>query len=178
MPAILRKLPFFDRFTRVAVQGQEYGILPGQIIVWVSLGPKGLHDLDTRAPRFPAVLDSGFTDGFLIHQDHLRRFAGLQLLHLRKLNSFLHPPGRRIPIHAANLWLHPNEPGKRDAIANAKSFFMEIPRGIGICSDADGYPRLPLLGARALLRSELQVFIDYKKCRVSVRTPRRFWLFG
>ena len=57
----------------------------------------------------------------------------------------LMPPGwvvSVIPLHAANLWLHPNEPGQRDRFANASPFLMELHRGIAITTDADLYPRL------------------------------------
>src|SRR5437870_997564 len=41
MPAILRKLPFYDRFSTVEVYGQALRVFPYQILVWVSLGPGG-----------------------------------------------------------------------------------------------------------------------------------------
>jgi hypothetical protein len=178
MPAILRRLPFLDRLTTVTVQGRAYPVASLQIILWVSLGPKGVHDLAPSTPRFPAVLDPAFTDNLIIHRDQLRQFAGFIPQHLRPLNSFLRPPGRQIPLHAANLWIHPNQPGERDVFSGASPFRLELHRGIGIWGGEDGYPRLPLLGARALRQAELQLWIDYRKCRVSLRTPRRFWLFG
>jgi hypothetical protein len=53
MPAILRQLPFHDRPTAVEVRGREYQILPDQIILWVSLGPKGVRDCDPVCRAFP-----------------------------------------------------------------------------------------------------------------------------
>src|SRR5438132_1168718 len=114
MPTILDKLPFYDDFTTVTVQGHSYQILPWQIVVWVSLGPKGVRELDPRVPRFPAILDTGFTDTFLIHEQQLRRFAGLRPEHLRRRSDMFRPHGRQIPIHAANIWMHRNQPGERD----------------------------------------------------------------
>jgi hypothetical protein len=144
----------------------------------VSLGPGGARRLDLRAPRFPAVLDTGFTDSFLIHQQQLRDFAGLQAERLPRLNEDLRAHGRQIPLHDANLWIHPNKPGERDHFAGSAPFLLELHRGIGICRDADLYPRMPLLGARALRQAQLHVSLDYCQCQVSMRTPRRFWLFG
>lgn len=178
MPAILRKLPFYDRFSTVAVHGQSLRIFPYQILVWVSLGPVGLRRLDALTPRFPAILDTAFTDNFLIHQEQLQNFAGLQPQHFRRFNDDLRAHSRRIPLHAANLWLHPNKPGERDVFANTAPFLVELHRGIGIPREADLYPRLPLLGARALRQAQLRLFLDYSKCQASMRTARKFWFFG
>ena len=178
MPAILRKLPFYDRFSTVQVHGRPLRIFPYQILVWVSLGPRGVRRLDPLTPRFPAVLDTGFTDSFLIHQQQLRAFASLHAEQLMRFHQDLRTHGRQIPLHVANLWIHPNKPGERDRFANAAPFLLELHRGIGICHDTDLYPRIPLLGARALRQAQLQVSLDYCQCQVSMRTPRRFWLLG
>ena len=178
MGTILRNLPFYDDPTIAVVRGQRLAILPRQIIVWVSLGPRGLDELDVRTPRFPAVLDTGFTDNFLIHEQQFRFFTGLQLQHLPSQQSFLITADRRVPVHVANVWLHRNRPGRRDDFSQGSPFLLDLHRGIGICQDADNYPRLPLLGARALRQVGLQVHLDYQRFRVSMRSPRRFWFFG
>jgi hypothetical protein len=178
MPTILQALPFYPYPTSVEVQGRHYPVQSDQIIVWVSLGFKGLRDLDPRIPRFPAVLDTGFTDTFLIHEQQLRQFAGLRLSHLRRVRGSFHVHGRSIPIHAGNVWLHTNKAGTRDEFSPRQPFLLDVLRGIGISSGAEIYPRLPLLGNRALRWAELQLHIDYRRCRVSLRTPRRFWPLG
>jgi hypothetical protein len=178
MPTILRKLPFYDGFSTVHVHGQPFRIFPYQILVWVSLGPRGVRRLDPLTPRFPAVLDTAFTDSFLIHQQQLHDFAGLHAVHFTTFNQFLRTHNRQIPLHVANVWIHRNKPGERDSFAGSPPFLLELHRGIGICRDPDLYPRLPLLGARALRQAHLQVFLDYRRCHVFLRTPRRFWLFG
>ncbi len=177
MPVLLRQSPSYDAFTTVEVQGHRYRVFPFQILVWVSLGPKGLRDLDPRTPRFPAVLDTAFSESFLIHEQQLRSWAGLRPEHLRSRHQVFRAHGRQVPVHAANLWLHPNQRGERDLLASAAPFLLELHRGIGICGDSDFYPRLPLLGARALRPTGLQVLLDYHKGRASVRTPRKFWPF-
>jgi hypothetical protein len=88
------------------------------------------------------------------------------------------PTGDRFQSIAANLWIHANIPGARDQFAGKAPFLLELHRGIGICEDADLYPRLPLLGARALRQGHLQLAIDYGRCQVSLWTPRRWWFFG
>jgi hypothetical protein len=177
MPSLVRQLPFSDEFTTLVVQGTVYRIFPRQIIVWLSVGRKGVRDLDPRMPRFPAVLDTGFTDNFIMHEQQLRRFAGLEPQHLQRLNDSLRAHGRPIPLHAANLWIQSNRTGERDQVVGVP-FLLELHRGIGLTTDSDLYPRLPLLGGRAFRQNKLQVHLDFRKCRVSIRTPRRFWLFG
>ena len=148
MTYLLRKLPFQDRFSTVEIRGARYRIFPFQILVWVSIGPMGLRDLAPQTPRFPAVLDTAFTDNFLIHGQQLRQWAGWQQEHLRRFGADRRAHGRQIPLYAANLWIHANIPGQRDQLADKAPLLVELHRGIGVSEDPDGYPRLPLLGAR------------------------------
>jgi hypothetical protein len=130
-------------------------------------------------PHFPAVYDSGFTGPFLTHREQLRRWAGLHPDYLSPLKKVIRPPGRRVPLHAANVWLHPNKRGKRDEFSGAAPFLLDIPHdtGIGICGEEEVYPRLPLLGPLAFRPSGVEVCIDHAKYLINARTPRRFWFF-
>ena len=177
MPAILRELPFFDYDTTVEAGGIRHQVLARQHVLWVSLSHQGLRELGQGTPPFPVIYDTGFTGAFLIHQDQLRRFAGLVPEHLSGLNAMMRPHGRRVPMHAANLWLHPNRRGERDMFSGAAPLLLEVHRGVGICGDPDGYPRLPLIGPLAFRPAGLEICIDHAKCRINARTPRRFWLF-
>jgi hypothetical protein len=178
MPAIFRDVPFYKDATTVQVGGDTVQIFPWQIVVWVSLTHRAIREPEPRAHRFLAVFDTGFTDGFLIHKQQLLHYAGYQPHHVPSTPHRMHPHGRVIPIHAANVWLHPNLSGQRAMAPGAEPFLLDLPRGIGVCDDPDGYPRLPLLGQAAFHEAGLQVAIDYQRLRFSVRTPRRFWFFG
>jgi hypothetical protein len=178
MAAILRKLPFYDRFTTIQVRERAYRVFSYQILLWVSVGRAGEQSLAPGTPRFPVVLDPAFTDNFLIHEQQLREFTGLEPAHLTRFSEDLRAHGRRIPLHGASLWLHRNEADERDRFADAPPFRLELHRGIGICRDADLYPRLALLGARALRQARARLIIDYARCRASLRTPSRFWFFN
>jgi hypothetical protein len=178
MATILRNLPFSDRLSTVEVRGRPYRVLPNQVLVWVSLGRFGQPAFDPRTPRFAAILDTGFTDNFLIHEQHLRQFAGLEAEQLTRYREDLRAHGRRIPILMANIWLHRNRSGERDRFASTEPFLLELDRGIGVCGDPDLFPRLPLLGARALRRAQARLLIDYGKCRVSLQTPSRLWFLN
>jgi hypothetical protein len=178
MATILRQLPFFDHFTTIEVQGHPYRIFPYQIVLWASVGPVGASELDPHTPRFPVILDTGFTDNFLIHREQLRHFAGLEAESLRRGRDDLRARGRQIPIRAANLWLHSNRPGERNKMADRSPILLELHRGIGVCTDSDVYPRLPLLGARALHRARARLVVDYWRSRVSLAVPSRWWFLG
>jgi hypothetical protein len=178
MASIVRQLPFSDRATTVQVGGGSFPVLPNQVVVWVSLGRAGQRTFDPRTPRLPAVLDTGFTDNFLIHEQQLRQFAGLDLQWLTRYPADLRAQGRRIAIHMAYLSIHCNRPGERDTFTRTMPFLLEPDRGIGVCSDPDAFPRLPLLGARALRKGRLELRIDYGRCRVALRSPSPFWFLN
>src|SRR5437764_1071246 len=135
MPAVLRDLPFFDRDTIVEVHGRRYRVFAREHVVWVSISHRGIREPTPGTPRFPAIYDSGFTRAFIIQQDQLRRFAGLDPRYLSPLHTAMHPHGRRVPLHAANVWLHPNRPGERDEFSGAAPFLLEIRSGIGISDE-------------------------------------------
>ena len=177
MPTIIRDLPYFDKETNITVRGRVYPVFSYQIVLWVSISPKGLDTLDTSTPRFPAVLDTGFTHNFLIQPDQLKSWAGLMPDHLKPLGQF-RAHGELVPLHAANVWLHPNASGERDQFSGAPPFRVELDLGIGICPSAmQRPPRLPLLGIRGLDRADLDVLFHHRR-RVTIRTARWFWFFG
>jgi hypothetical protein len=54
-----------------------------------------------------------------------------------------------------------------------RPFPLQLPEGIAVYpSDESNYPRLPLLGLRAIIKNELKVVIDGKRQHVSLRSPR------
>jgi hypothetical protein len=175
VPTIIRDLPYSDQETVVTVRGREYPVFSYQIVLWVSVTPQPVETFDPNTPRFPAVFDTGFTDNFLIGDDQLRQWAGLQPEHLTHVGHF-RAHRERVPVHAANVWLHSNVPGKRDELADAPPFCLELYPGVGIAAAGmRASPRLPLLGLRGLDRSNLEVLMRHR--RVTIRTPRRFWSF-
>ncbi|HKI21746.1 MAG TPA: hypothetical protein VKA15_27895, partial [Isosphaeraceae bacterium] len=113
MPFILRRLPYSDRRTTVLVRGRQIEVKPTQIIVWVSITGFREQSLDRNAPRFPAILDTGLTHNFAIKEELLSQWAGIDPRYLTKLHDIsIH--GQVLPLHEAEVWLHPNQPGERD----------------------------------------------------------------
>jgi hypothetical protein len=180
MPSIIRDLPYFDQPTRVQVRGQSFSVKRDQIVLWISVTAQGVPHWDPRVPRFPAILDTGCNYNLLINERQLTAWAGIEPGYLRQLTR-LRVAGEPVSHLAANAWLHPNIPEKRDDLASQPPFLLELFPGIAAYPTKEGhplYPRLPLLGLRAFRRAGLHIAIDCRSSRVTVRTARRFRLFG
>jgi hypothetical protein len=160
------------------VAGELVPVKPFQVIVWLSLDLPFAKELSSKAPRFPAVLDSGHSHNFSIQEQHLRRWAGITPEFLHHLGH-IRVSGQRIPLRNASIWIHPNQPRQRDQLARQSPFCLGVTMGMAVHSG--GTPtvaRLPLLGLRSLVVNNLLLTVDGARNLVSLRTPRRFWFFG
>jgi len=171
MTVLLRKLPYQDQVTTVQVGGERVRVKAHQIIVWVSIGPADAPHLDTKSPRFPAILDTGNNFSFSIRVAQLRLWAGIHQEYLRLLGSVRHL-GRNIPTRAAHVWLHRNRAGERDAFTVSPPYRLQLERGIAIYpQDVPHAPRLPILGLWALDENHLHLKVNADRRRVSLRSP-------
>jgi hypothetical protein len=59
VPVILRKQPFFERPTQLAVRGEFLNVKAYQIILWASVANRKSAILESNTPRFPVLLDTG-----------------------------------------------------------------------------------------------------------------------
>lgn len=183
MPAVLRDLPFFTEPTEISGPGVREQVYPRQIVVWVSVLPSERLDLSANAPRFPAILDTGLNDSFVISPVQLRMWAGLDWRSLVEegLDRFYGPVA--VPTRRARVWLHPNQFGWRDAFdplrpavpigPNAGITVFGNGEQVGSDPRSASLPakRLPLLGMRALTASRCQLHIDGARRLVSLSTP-------
>jgi hypothetical protein len=48
---------------------------------------------------------------------------------------------------------------------------LDLPTGIAVYTDTEHYPRLPLLGLRAILSNNLHLAVDGEKQLINLRTP-------
>jgi hypothetical protein len=79
----------------------------------------------------------------------------------------------------AHVWLYSNRPGSRDELLNIPPFRFDLTTGVAVYPRGTTHaPRLPILGLQGLRWANLQLHVDCCKCRVFLRTPRRFWFFG
>jgi hypothetical protein len=181
MPPVLRALPYFDLPTSVTVAGEAVDIVAHQIVVWVGFAHRGETVPAPNAPRFPAILDTGFSGNVVISPNHLQRWAGVAW------NTLPFDPTPRpnryqgviVPHRRGNIWIYPNQYGWRDFIDPLlPPSLLALNGGIAVYGDGAQVgaketarlvgPRLPLIGVRALSTSPLFLQID--------TTARQVWL--
>jgi hypothetical protein len=143
-------------------------VKPFQIVVMVSLS---LGDtLEPGRRRFPAILDTGLNHNFAIRREHLDRWTALQLPTRKPVTVRQHA----IPLAAANVWVYRNEP-RTNVPSDLPPIRLRTPDGIAIFPENEPNPaRLPILGLRALVRSNLKLVIDGKRREVTLSTPGWF----
>ena len=165
---ILSRLPIASEHSLSDVHRRPVNLRPNQIIIKVSVLPD--EDWDPRAPILPAILDTGNNLNFSTQATHLIRWAGTHPQSLRACGRVRE--GARSPLlHAATVWIHRNVPGRGD-LRNEPPFRLQLPEGIAIYpTDESDYPRLPLLGLRAILKKNLKLTIDGRRKHASLRTP-------
>jgi len=169
MTSILRQLPFQEQYDEVHVGLERIRVKPYQIIAWVSITARTVIKLPPHAPRLPAIVDTGHSHNFTIQERHIVEGAGLP--------TGLYPRGKTItvekeevPLYAATVWLHPNQPASRDRFPEQRPYRLELPEGIAVYPRGADFPRLPRLGLRALVRNKLYLTVDSERCLVDLRT--------
>jgi hypothetical protein len=179
MPAIVRRLPYFSQPMEISVQGQRIALKADQIIVWISVSQQGVKKFRPEIRQLPAIFDTGCNHSLVIRREHLLAWAGLNPDRLEKFRN-IRVQGREASQIAANVWLHRNVPGQRDARPGVAPHLMELPRGIAVLRETadDNYPRLPLLGLRALRMAKLDAHISGTRCQLTLRTTPWWGLFG
>lgn len=175
MPVFLDRMPFPAEATAVAVGGERVHVKKNQIIVWMSLSRLLQKSPNPTAVPFPAILDTGHTHSFSIQAQHLQRWAGLRPENLTPLGT-IREGGRRLQLHSANLWVHSNRRRLHQYSTDASAHMLVAPYGIAVYPDG-GFPRLPLLGVRALVDNDLVLKIRGRKREATLRTRRRWWPF-
>ncbi len=176
MPVILDRMPFWDKADEITVHGERIRIRPNQIIVWVSLSSWRQKEPHPATRPFPAILDTGHTGSFSIQEGHLARWAGLRpemlpiVGHVRERES-------RLSLHEANLWVHPNRRGSRRQIIEGAPYQLGLSHGIAIYPGNDNFPRLPLLGLRAIAANKLVLKIRGHRRDATLRTRNWWWPF-
>ena len=145
------------------------------MVVWLSISDTHLLNWDPRTPAFPAILDPGNNFTLSIFHSQLVQWAGIYPEALRLLGT-IRESGNIYPRREADLWLHPNVPGRREIRSGGDPFRLSVAKGIVVYPDtASPAPHLPLLGLQALTENKLRTLIDGDRKQVTIRTPRRLW---
>jgi hypothetical protein len=170
MTAILRRLPFSERQDEVNIGLERVRVRPYQIVIWISVTARTVLDLPPHAPRLPAILDTGHTHHFLLQYRHLAEWAQLSPAQLPQ-RATITVDGQPVPLHAATVWLHANQPGHRDHFRDVPPLPLHLVEGVAVSPQGSTFPRLPLLGLRALVGNRLHFTLDPERCVIHLRTP-------
>ena len=173
MPCLLDRSPFPKDTSEVVVRGERVRIRADQIILWVSLTMPHVEEPNPSAVPFPALLDTGHNHSFSIHERHLLDWAGFRPDNLGVLGP-IRDRGQRVMLRPANLWVHPNVPHHRDRLVDRPPCLVSAPRGIAVYPGAE-FPRLPILGLRAVAENELMLKVNGRRREATLRMPIAWW---
>ncbi len=177
MPTIFDRVPISTRDELAFLRNERVTVKAYEVLIWVSLKTEAALSWEPGVPVFPAILDTAHTHNFSLQRQHLIRWAGLHPEQLDQIGHIRHS-GQRVPIYAADVWIHRNQRGERDRLTGSAPFRLALSRGIAVHADESRYPRLPVLGLRALITNRLDLAISGSHSFATLRTPRRFWFFG
>jgi hypothetical protein len=177
MPVILNDQPIPSRDTVTFIGTEQIRVRADQIIVWVSLTVRNVLIGNPDMRRFPALLDTGMNHYFALQERHLEEWAGLRASDLVTVGS-VRDRGQDLSLYAVSLFLFPIIAHNTDVDAGQVPIRMALPRGIAVYPTAGAFPRLPLLGLKAILHNRLRLIVSGDRRRVTLRTPRRCWPFS
>ena len=173
MPTIPRRLPFYADATTLRIpSGPAIKIMHDQIVVWLSVAPTAQPQLPASARRFPALIDLGFNGSFLLREDHVSQWAGVEFDEEKfPFLGTYQAYGHDIASFVGDVWLHANVPGFRDQVADTRPFCLEMIKGISVCPASMSQIRLPLIGLQALRKNRLRLLVNGEKRYMSLRAP-------
>ncbi|MBX9624654.1 MAG: hypothetical protein K2X82_12675 [Gemmataceae bacterium] len=151
---------------------QPLQVVHDQIVLWVSLTPRGWAS-PAGSALFPVVLDTGFNDTLLMRQEQADAWVGAaEVARLPLTNRTLRVGQDFVDGRDADLWLWPNVPGTRDPDPGGMPVRLELPGGAWIAAVGSYVARdKPLIGLRLIRHNGLTVRLDGLARRVSVETP-------
>src|SRR6266508_4014501 len=173
MTILLDRMPFLEGPGEILVRGERVRIRETQIIVWVSLSLKEMRHPHPAGVPFPAILDTGHTHTFAIQQRHLVEWAGLRPEALRVVSA-VRDRGQRLLLREANIWVHVNKSRERVRLIDRPPHVVTAPFGIAIYPEGS-FPRLPILGLRAIADNMLVLKVDGNRREATLRTPIKWW---
>ncbi|HKI38288.1 MAG TPA: hypothetical protein VKA46_40945 [Gemmataceae bacterium] len=73
--------------------------------------------------------------------------------------------------------MHTNLPSHWDRLADRPPHRIDVPEGILVYPAGSNFPRLPLVGLRAIVRNKLDLAVKGKSGMVSLSRPSWWWPF-
>jgi hypothetical protein len=177
MARLLDCAPVLDLPSEALVQGERVRLRANQVIAWVTLTHPDVNLVNPTRVPFPVILDTGHTHTFSIQRRHLIEWAGVQPDGL-PVAGLIREGGHRLELRFANIWLHANEPQSRDRLSDRPPYPVGADRGIAVYPTGVDFPRLPILGLRAITHNRLVLKINGHRREASLRTAFRWWPFA
>lgn len=174
MPRLLDRAPVPPQPSELVVRGERVRVRANQIIVWLTVTSVRADVPSPAAAPFPAILDTGHTHTFSIQERHLIEWAGLRPEAL-PVGGAVRERGLRLVLRKARLWCYPLAPRSQSHIAERPPLALAALRGIAVYPSAQGFPRLPLLGLRALVENGLVLTVNGGRREATLRTAFRWW---
>jgi hypothetical protein len=159
------------------VRGERVRVRANQIVLWATLSRQRVNEANPSAIPFPVILDTGHSHTFSISGRHLIEWAGFQPDSL-SISGAVRERGQRVPLRAANISVHPNTPGERDRLIDRLPHLIAAPLAIAVYPRASDFPRLPILGLRAIAENRLVLKVNGMRRETTLRASRRWWPFG
>ena len=175
MPKLLNRMPFLDQSTTIFVRGESVHLRSNQLILWLSLTLRRVDCPNPQAIPFPVILDTGFMHSFAIQERHLIAWGGLRPDVLATLGT-TRDRGTRISLREANIWIHPNRRGTLEPKLDRIPHWLDAEHGIAIYPTGD-FPRLPILGLRAIAENNLILHVNGRQREATLRTSASWWPF-
>ena len=172
MPRLLDRMPFTRDSASLSVRGEPVTIRADQIIVWITLTLRRVSEPNLLAIPFPAILDTGYNHSFAIQERQLIAWAGLRSEMLGVIGA-VRERGLRLPLREANLWIHVNQRHTRDLRLNHQPVLLNAGRGIAVLPN--DFPRLPILGLRAIAENRLMLCVNGPRRVATLRTSLFGW---
>jgi hypothetical protein len=175
MTRLLDRAPFPTRSTEVIIRSERIRIRANQIVVWITLSDSRTKVPNPASTPFPAVLDTGHNHTLSLQERHLVVWAGITASSLSDA-GFTRDRGVRVALRFANIWVHANLPRSLDRLADRPPHLLSAERGIAIYPGSS-FPRLPILGLRAIADNRLILKVDGVRREATLRTAFRWWPF-
>lgn len=176
MPRLIDRVPVPERPSEVVVRGERVRLRGDQIVVWLAITRKLDEPPGTTASPFPAILDTGHTHSLSLQERHLVDWAEMRPDSLRRFGGVRdRDRGQRLDLLAATIWVYRNAPGSRERLADQAPFPLGGTPGIAVYPAGVEFPRLPILGLRAIAENKVVLVVNGDRREATLRTARRWW---
>jgi hypothetical protein len=176
MPRLIDRVPVPERPSEVVVRGEPVRLRADQIVVWLAITRKLGEPPRPTAFPFPAILDTGHTHSLSLQERHLTDWAGVRPNDLRPFGAVRdRDRGHRLELRVATIWLYLNQKRSRERLADRPPFPLGGTQGIAVYPGGVEFPRLPILGLRAIAENRLVLTVDGGAREATLRTARRWW---